>query len=74
MTVMSMVVRCTQDFIAGNHRHTVNCTGGCLVQGGTSLRKTCPVSYKDLKDGPQLALMHRLHGPGGALFVTDIPQ
>ena len=74
MTEMAIAVHCTRNFIAGNHRQAVSSTGVCLVQGGTSPRKTCPVSYKDFKDGPQLALMHRLHGPSGALLATDIPQ
>ena len=74
MTAKAMAVRCTRNFIAGNHRQAVSRTGVCLIQDGTSPRKTCPVSYKDSKDGPQLALMHRLHDPGGALLATDIPQ
>lgn len=72
MTAKAMAVRCTRNFIAAHHRQTVRRTGGCLVQKWYKPEKTCPGSCKDLKDGPQLALMHRLHGPGGALGAAVV--
>jgi hypothetical protein len=41
-----------------------------LKAGDCLLERTDPVACSDLEDGPQLALMHRLHDPDGALFAT----